>query len=463
MFFYVILFYNKSKVMEDNMQLFNTKSNQLELFRPVIENKVSMYVCGPTVYNHAHIGNARPIVVFDVLRRWLEASGYEVTYVSNFTDVDDKIITKAIEERVNESVIASRYISAYQDVRIKLNSKELSAMPMVTETMDAIIAFIKELEDHKIAYQRNGNVYFSVDKVSDYGSLSHQNLDALRVGARIEENLDKENPLDFVLWKKTTEGIVWNSPWGEGRPGWHTECVVMIDEAFGGQVIDIHGGGQDLKFPHHENECAQCKGLYHRELANYWMHNAMLNIDGEKMSKSLGNVWWAKDVIEKLGANVTRWILIAPHYRMSANISDDVVLQAQTEIQKIDTALRQAYVTLSLNEKEIDGSSYNQALYQEFKDAMDDDLNTPNATSALLEGIKKLNQSLRQREVDYQLVSEYVVTIEKINDILGLVFNRIILDEEDRVVFAHWQQAKAEKNYERADLYRKQLSEKGYL
>ncbi len=444
------------------MQLFNTKSNQIEPFRPIKANEVSMYVCGPTVYNHAHIGNARPIVVFDILRRVLEELGYKVTHVSNYTDVDDKIIRKAIEERVDEKVVASRYITAYEDVRHRLNARSLSSTPQVTETMREIIAFIDELVQHRIAYVVDGNVYFSVDKVDDYGSLSHQNLEHLQIGARIEENLEKENPLDFVLWKKTEEGIVFDSPWGAGRPGWHTECVVMIQNAFGHQTIDIHGGGQDLKFPHHENECAQCKGLYHRELANYWVHNAMLNIDGEKMSKSLGNVWWAKDVVEKLGSNVTRWLLFAPHYRMTANLSDEVIAQAQGEVLKIELALKQAYVRLSLHEYVMD-DQYERSEYAHFMAAMEDDLNTPNAISALAEAVKSLNLALRQKQGTDEDVSLKVRAIERMNRVLGLEFLPIELQMEDRVLFREWESAKSMKDYGRADQLRNALVQKGYL
>ena len=233
------------------MNLFNSKTNKIEKFVPIKENEVSMYVCGPTVYNHAHIGNARPIVVFDLLRRVLEHEGYKVHYVSNFTDIDDKIVDKAILENVSEEEISEKYIDAYDDIREKLHANFLDACPKVTENMDNIINFIKELIEKDVAYNVDGNVYFRVSKVKDYGKISNQDLEALQVGARIERNQEKENPLDFVLWKKTKEGIVWDSPWGKGRPGWHTECVVMIHKEFNEELIDIHGGGQDLKFPHH--------------------------------------------------------------------------------------------------------------------------------------------------------------------------------------------------------------------
>ena len=270
-----------------SIRLYNTLSGKIEEFKPIKPNEVSMYVCGPTVYNHAHIGNARPIIVFDTLRRLFEAQGYMVKYVSNYTDVDDKIIKKAHEENVTEGVVSARYIEAYQKVRDSLNTEPLFATPRVTETMDEIIHFIDKLVQTGHAYQVGGDVYFRVGSVSSYGSFSKQNLEDLQVGARIEENTKKENPLDFALWKETDMGIKWQSPWGEGRPGWHTECVVMIHKEFGDQ-IDIHGGGMDLRFPHHENEVAQSQALFHNSIAHYWLHNAMININGEKMSKSLG-------------------------------------------------------------------------------------------------------------------------------------------------------------------------------
>ncbi len=265
------------------MNLYNSKTNSVETFTPIHKGKVSMYVCGPTVYNHPHIGNARPIVVFDLLRRILIELGNEVHYVSNYTDVDDRIIQKAKDEGLDETQIAGRYIAAYEDVRRGLFADAVDAKPKVTENMDEIIAFIEELIELEFAYESNGDVYFRVNKVKDYGAISSQNIDALKIGARIEENMQKESSLDFVLWKDTNdEGIKWDSPWGQGRPGWHTECVVMIQDEFNTNLIDIHGGGQDLKFPHHENESAQAKAVHHHDIANYWVHNAMLNIDGEK-------------------------------------------------------------------------------------------------------------------------------------------------------------------------------------
>ena len=283
------------------IKFYNSMSNTLETFKPIKENEVSIYVCGPTVYNHAHIGNARPVIVFDVLTKFLRYIGYKVTHMSNFTDVDDKIINQAIKENCSEKEITDKYSKAYLDLLDNLNVSKPNITPRVTETMDQIIAFIKDLVDQGYAYEVNGNVYFRVSKIEDYGKLANINKEELEVGARIEENKEKENPMDFALWKNTDIGIKWDSPFGKGRPGWHTECVVMINDNYPSHLIDIHGGGNDLKFPHHVNEIAQSKALYNTDIANYWLHNAMVNIDGEKMSKSLNNFKLAKDLIEQYG------------------------------------------------------------------------------------------------------------------------------------------------------------------
>lgn len=303
-----------------------------------------MYVCGPTVYNDAHIGNARPIIVFDTLKKTLEELGYKVHFVSNYTDVDDKIIRKAKELQVSEKEVSEHFIQAYQEVRMRLNADMPDACPKVTETMDDIIAFIELLVQNGSAYAVDGDVFFRISKVSDYGCLSNQQIADLQVGARIDENTKKENPLDFTLWKKTEEGIQWDSPWSVGRPGWHTECVVMINREFQKHLIDIHGGGLDLKFPHHENEIAQSKTAYGTAIANYWVHNGMVNIDGEKMSKSLGNVVWAKDMIEKIGANTMRWMMLSAHYRAPLNINEESVETAQKELTKTLNTLKQAMI-----------------------------------------------------------------------------------------------------------------------
>jgi len=443
------------------IRLYNSRTLKVEDFVPIHEGHVDMYVCGPTVYNYAHIGNARPMVVFDVLKRLFEAEGYTVTYVSNFTDVDDKIIKKAAEEGTTENVIAERYIEAYQQVRTQLNTELPDITPRVTETMDEIIAFVDELVKSGHAYVVDGDVYFSVDSVPTYGEISHQKLDQLEAGARIETNDQKKNPYDFALWKKTDMGIKWNSPWGMGRPGWHTECVVMINDNLG-EKIDIHGGGMDLKFPHHENEAAQQEACHGNALANYWIHNAMVNINGEKMSKSLGNTMWAKDVVDALGTNLTRWLVSSVHYRKELNFSDETIETARKELDKVLTPLKQADIKAALADADM-GETYDEAEYRAFLDAMDDDMNTPNAYAVIFETVKKLNQTLRQREINFEAAGAYRNAVEKMLNILGIVVEKPVITDEDRELFAKWNEAKKAKDFASADVYRAQLSEKGLL
>ena len=443
------------------IRLYNSKTLKVEDFKPIHEGHVDMYVCGPTVYNYAHIGNARPMIVFDVLKRLFEAEGYTVTYVSNFTDVDDKIINKALEEGTTEDVIARRYIEAYQDVRTALNTELPDITPRVTETMDEIIAFIKELVDKGNAYVVDGDVYFSVDSVPTYGEISHQKLDMLEAGARIETNDMKKNPYDFALWKKTDKGIKWDSPWGEGRPGWHTECVVMINDNLGG-MIDIHGGGMDLKFPHHENEAAQQEACHGNSLANFWIHNAMVNINGEKVSKSLGNTMWAKDVVDKLGTNLTRWLVSSVHYRKELNFSDETIETARKELEKVMGPIRQADIKSQLAGA-VFTEDYDKDAYRAFLDAMDDDMNTPNAYAVIYDTVKKLNQTLRQREIDFAAAGLYRNAVEKMLKVLGIEVEKIVIDEEGKELFAKWNEAKAQKDFASADVYRAKLMEKGLL
>ena len=443
------------------IRLYNSRTLKVEDFVPIHEGHVDMYVCGPTVYNYAHIGNARPMIVFDVLKRLFEAEGYTVTYVSNFTDVDDKIIKKAAEEGTTENVIAERYIEAYQQVRTQLNTELPDITPRVTETMDEIIAFVDELVKSGHAYVVDGDVYFSVDSVPTYGEISHQKLDQLEAGARIETNDQKKNPYDFALWKKTDMGIKWNSPWGMGRPGWHTECVVMINDNLG-EKIDIHGGGMDLKFPHHENEAAQQEACHGNALANYWIHNAMVNINGEKMSKSLGNTMWAKDVVDALGTNLTRWLVSSVHYRKELNFSDETIETARKELDKVLTPLKQADIKAALANADM-GEAYDEAEYRAFLDAMDDDMNTPNAYAVIFETVKKLNQTLRQREINFEAAGTYRNAVEKMLNILGIVVEKPVITDEDRELFAKWNEAKKAKDFASADVYRAQLSEKGLL
>lgn len=444
------------------MKLFNSMSNKIEEFIPIKENEVSFYVCGPTVYNYPHIGNTRPIVVFDTLRKTFEALGYKVVMVSNYTDVDDKIINVAKEMKVSEKEVSEKFIDAYNADRLSLNAKMPDVAPKVTETMDDIIAFIDLLVKKDHAYAIDGDVYFRVNKMDDYGKLSNQQVDDLVVGARIDENSKKENPLDFTLWKKTEDGIKWDSPWSVGRPGWHTECVVMINKQYPEHHIDIHGGGMDLKFPHHENEIAQSCAAYHSNIANYWIHNGMVNIDGEKMSKSLGNVIWAKDMIEKIGGNVLRWIMLSAHYRAPLNINESVIDTATKEIERISASLKQAYVKLSLANVELSNVKDDE-MWKSFMDAMEDDINTPNAFASLYETNKRLNATLRVREFDAELIKCYVASLEAMLYVLGIQIERTTLSSEDKTLYQNWNDAKAVKDFDEADIYRKQLMERGIL
>ncbi len=444
------------------MKLYNSLTQQVEPLKPMEEGKVSMYVCGPTVYNYPHIGNARPIVVFDTLKKALEADGYGVTFVSNYTDVDDKIINKAIEQNTTESEITDKYIEGYEETRRALHADLPDVAPRVTKTMDKIIDFISELVDKGAAYQAGDDVYYRVKSDKQYGELSHQNTDDLMVGARIDENTQKENPLDFTLWKKTDKGIQWDSPWGKGRPGWHTECVVMIRDVFQKPLIDIHGGGLDLKFPHHENEIAQSRSVSSTPLANMWVHNGMINVDNCKMAKSVGNVIWAKDLIEDFGSNVVRWLMISTHYRAPLNFTMEAITSSQKELDKIQTALHKAEVQLQLDQASYPDAEDREA-WTAFMDAMNDDLNTPNAITALQALLKNLNGALRKRPIDDEGLAGMVNTLRKELYVLGIEFEPVVMSDQDREDYAAWRAAVKARNFDEADAMRAKLQEKGIL
>ena len=370
------------------VKLYNSLSNQIETFKPIRENEVTCYVCGPTVYNYVHFGNMRPVVVFDVLRRLFIELGYKVTFISNYTDIDDKIIKQAKEEGVSEKEVAEKYIAAFEEDMHNVHSLKPDYQPRVTETMPLIIKFISDLIGKGYAYEVDGDVYFRVSKVEDYGCLSNMKKDDLVVGARIDENSKKESPLDFALWKKTDSGIQFDSPWSKGRPGWHSECVVMINSLIKDHMIDIHGGGFDLKFPHHENEIAQQVALHGNKIANYWMHNGFINIDNVKMSKSLGNVKQAKEMISLYGGNVVRFILVNSYYRTPVNFSDSLAMSAKKELDKIEQALNKMSVHLQL--ANVDVTNYEGELDMEgFLSALCNDLNTPNALTEVYRIVKE--------------------------------------------------------------------------
>ena len=447
------------------MRLFNTLTNKKEEFKPIEEGKVSIYICGPTVYNHAHIGNTRPMIVFDVLRRTFEYLGNDVTFVSNYTDVDDKIIKAAKAEGITEKELTDKYIKAYEDVRAGLNIEDPTYKPRVTETMPEIIDFIQALIDKGYAYEVDGDVYFRVTKVKEYGMLSGIKVEDLIAGASdrtlSEDDKKKESTTDFALWKKTDEGIQFDTPWSKGRPGWHTECVVMINKLFKDGKIDIHGGGQDLKFPHHENEIAQSMAYNGHPIANYWMHNQMINIDGEKMSKSLGNVLWAKDLIVEFGCNVFKWLMLSTHYRNPLNMTDEVIKGVRKEVSKVENVTKNASLYLQVNH--VPAHDYKKETVDAMVNALEDDLNTSLALTQILDQVKVLNQVMRVREKDNDVIAEEYATLVKMGDVLGFLFEGTKLSEEDIALYEEWNAYKKEKNFDEADRVRKELTERGIL
>lgn len=447
------------------MRLFNTLTNKKEEFKPIEEGKVSIYICGPTVYNHAHIGNTRPMIVFDVLRRTFEYLGNDVTFVSNYTDVDDKIIKAAKAEGITEKELTDKYIKAYEDVRAGLNIEDPTYKPRVTETMPEIIDFIQALIDKGYAYEVDGDVYFRVTKVKEYGMLSGIKVEDLIAGASDRtlsvDDKKKESTTDFALWKKTNEGIQFDTPWSKGRPGWHTECVVMINKLFKDGKIDIHGGGQDLKFPHHENEIAQSMAYNGHPIANYWMHNQMINIDGEKMSKSLGNVLWAKDLIVEFGCNVFKWLMLSTHYRNPLNMTDDVIAGVRKEVSKVENATKNASLYLQVNH--VPAHDYKKETVDAVVNALEDDLNTSLALTQVLDQVKVLNQVMRVREKDNDVIATEYATLVKMGDVLGFLFEGTKLSEEDIALYEEWNAYKKEKNFDEADRVRKELTERGIL
>ena len=447
------------------MRLFNTLTNKKEEFKPIEEGKVSIYICGPTVYNHAHIGNTRPMIVFDVLRRTFEYLGNDVTFVSNYTDVDDKIIKAAKAEGITEKELTDKYIKAYEDVRAGLNIEDPTYKPRVTETMPEIIDFIQALIDKGYAYEVDGDVYFRVTKVKEYGMLSGIKVEDLIAGASDRtlsvDDKKKESTTDFALWKKTDEGIQFDTPWSKGRPGWHTECVVMINKLFKDGKIDIHGGGQDLKFPHHENEIAQSMAYNGHPIANYWMHNQMINIDGEKMSKSLGNVLWAKDLIVEFGCNVFKWLMLSTHYRNPLNLTDDVIAGVRKEVSKVENVTKNASLYLQVNH--VPAHDYKKETVDAMVNALEDDLNTSLALTQVLDQVKVLNQVMRVREKDNDVIATEYATLVKMGDVLGFLFEGTKLSEEDIALYEEWNAYKKEKNFDEADRVRKELTERGIL
>ena len=444
------------------VKLYNSLNNKIEVFKPIKENEVTCYVCGPTVYNYVHIGNMRPVVTFDILRRLFIRLGNKVTFISNFTDIDDKIIKQAKEEGVSEKQIAEKYIEAFESDRENIHSLKPDYQPRVTETMEDIIAFINQLVEKGFAYEVDGDVYFRVNKIKDYGTLSNMKIDDLVVGARIDENSLKESPLAFTLWKKTEDGIKFDSPWSMGRPGWHSECVVMINKIVPGGHIDIHGGGFDLKFPHHENEIAQEEAIHNHKIANYWMHNGFINVDNVKMSKSLGNVKRAVDLLKEYGGNTVRFVLINSYYRTPVNFSDELLLSAKKEVEKIGQVYVKLGVKLQLLNQDI--SSYDGELKsEEFIAALCDDLNTPNALTELYKILKEGNVALRSSPSDANAIKQLFFTLKDMVDLLGLEFEVPTLTKEDIALFEEYNLAKQNKDFARSDELRPILIERKVL
>lgn len=450
------------------MKILNTLTRRKEEFVPINEGKVGIYVCGPTVYDYIHIGNARPMIVFDTLRRYLEYKGYDVNYVSNFTDVDDKIIKRANEEGVDASVISERYIAEVKKDMAALNVREATTHPKATEEIPDMIEMVKTLIEKGYAYEVNGTVYFRTRKFKEYGKLSKKNIDDLRSGNRdlLVSGVDeKEDPLDFVLWKPKKEGEPsWPSPWGDGRPGWHLECSVM-SKKYIGDVIDIHAGGEDLVFPHHENEIAQSEAANGTEFARYWMHNGFLKINNEKMSKSLGNFFTVREIAEKYPLQVIRFFMLSAHYRSPLNFSADLVEASKNGLERILTAVDRLK-SISGTEGEVDKAVADEmdAFVKKYEAAMDDDLNTADAISVIFELVKYANVNVTE-ESTKATVELVLNTVTKLCDILGIITEKKkeILDSDIEALIEERQAARKAKNFARADEIRDQLSDMGII
>ena len=453
------------------MKLYNTLSRKKEEFKPIEEGKVKMYVCGPTVYNFIHIGNARPFIIFDTLRRYLEYRGYDVTFVQNFTDVDDKIIKRGHEENITPEEVANKYINEYFVDADGLGIKRASVHPRVTDNIEQIIAFVKELEDKGYAYAVNGDVYFDTKKFKDYGKLSGIKQEELEAGSRIEVNDQKKHPMDFVLWKAKKEGEPgWASPWGEGRPGWHIECSVMSNRYLG-ETIDIHAGGQDLKFPHHENEIAQSEARSGKNFSNYWLHNEYINVNNEKMSKSLGNFFTVREISEIYDLEVVRLFMLSTHYRNPINFSDEILNQSKAGLERLYNAKEKAEFTINnledskMTEEEAKLQDELASFRQKFIDAMDDDVNTADAVSVIFELAKFMNSNVTEKS-SKEFAQKVIDEFNELTGVLNIVNKdkkEDILDEEIEKLIEQRTEAKKNKNFQLADEIRQQLLDKGIV
>ncbi|MEK3988161.1 MULTISPECIES: cysteine--tRNA ligase [Robertmurraya] len=447
-----------------SIQIYNTLTRSKEPFIPLEEGKVKMYVCGPTVYNYIHIGNARPPIVFDTVRRYLEYRGYEVQYISNFTDVDDKLIRVANELGEDVPTIADRFIKAYFEDVTALGCKRADVHPRVTESMDIILDFISTLIEKGYAYESEGDVYYHTRKFKEYGKLSHQSIDELRLGTRIAIGEKKQDSLDFVLWKAAKPGeIFWESPWGKGRPGWHIECSAMAKKYLG-DTIDIHAGGQDLAFPHHENEIAQSEALTEKTFARYWMHNGYINIDNEKMSKSLGNFVLVHDIIKKHDPQVLRFFMLAVHYRNPINYTDELLENTKAGLERLKTSYqnlkhrRDASTNLTDNDQE--WLTKVTTLHDEFVRDMDDDFNTANGITKLFDLSKLANMYLIEKNTSIVVIDAFMREFEVLFGILGLTLEADqLLDEEIEALIEQRIQARKDRNFQLSDQIRDQLKE----
>ena len=449
--------------------VYNTLTRKKETFQPLEKGKVRMYVCGPTVYNYIHIGNARPAIVFDMVRRYFEYKGYNVDYVLNFTDVDDKIIHAANELDEEVSHVSNRFINAYLEDVQALGVKEATHNPRVTETMDDIIAFIATLIEKDYAYAVNGDVYFKPRAFEGYGKLSHQSIDELRSGARIHIGEKKEDPLDFALWKGAKEGeIAWDSPWGQGRPGWHIECSAMAKKYLG-ETIDIHAGGQDLTFPHHENEIAQSEAGNEQTFANYWMHNGYINIDNEKMSKSLGNFVLTRELIEQHDPQVIRFFMLSVHYRNPINFTEELLESAKHSLERVQTAYfnleHRKQASLNLDQDANEWLEKVQSFNDRFEAEMDDDFNTANAIAVLFDLTKEANLYLQSKQTSTNVIQAFQDTMLTFFNVLGIELEqeKELLDEEIEALIQERTEARKNRNFARADEIRDLLKDKDII
>ncbi|MCV9887362.1 cysteine--tRNA ligase [Metabacillus halosaccharovorans] len=446
------------------IKLYNTLTRQKETFEPLEAGKVKMYVCGPTVYNYIHIGNARPAIVYDTVRRYLEYRGFEVTFISNFTDVDDKLIKAANELGEDVPTIADRFIDAYYEDVSALGCKRATIHPRVTENIDIIIDFIQALIDKGYAYEAGGDVYYKTREFKEYGKLSHQSIEELRLGNRIEVGDKKQDALDFVLWKAAKEGeISWESPWGHGRPGWHIECSAMAKKYLG-DTIDIHAGGQDLTFPHHENEIAQSEAVTGKLFSKYWMHNGYININNEKMSKSLGNFVLVHDIIKEIDPQIVRFFMLSVHYRHPINFSQELLESTENAFGRLTTSYgnlkHRKNSSNNLTENDQEWLDKINSYKEQFIKEMDDDFNTANAISVLFDLSKQANYYMQELNTSEEVIQAFLDQLDMLGNVLGVTFSSTdLLDEEIELMIEQRIQARKDRNFALADEIRDKLKD----